>query len=371
MVTSAQRVSLLVLVCFALSSPVASAGFYRRIDDDLPPNSRVWAINDKGDIAGWIAVEGNNEEIGFVRPYATGVVQQFRLYRNGSYYKTEVRGINNNGLVIGYAWAANSNCKTTDYSGCTGFILPHGASAPTVIRRYVSAALIGTGHAVNDSGTFVGDYDCKSYPDCKLFPSIVGYRGSTALFKYSSDLVFPIGTQTNTTLPKFPIRIRPRGINNKGDIVGFYTAEGPPEHGFLHKADGTVACIQANNKDNGTDIFSINDAGVLAGQWRDVNGNFHGIRIKFERGKSYSLVELNVPNAFSTELSQINSWGGIVAYAKFCTAKDKQGNCSNTSYGNYLYCPTGADKNWCQFPTGVAAAEPPAIWKNAIACDAP
>jgi hypothetical protein len=74
----------------------------------------------------------------------------------------------------------------------------------------------------------------------------------------------------------------PFANNDLGVIVGFYTDEYVVPHAFLRKPDGEIISFDAPGAglgqylDQGTVAFSINDLGVIAGQYQDSNNVWHG-----------------------------------------------------------------------------------------------
>src|ERR1700733_9666286 len=70
--------------------------------------------------------------------------------------------------------------------------------------------------------------------------------------------------------------------NSEGVIVGSYTDKNVVPHGFLRTVDGHIISFDAPGAglgadlDQGTVAYSINDLGVIAGQFEDNNNVFHG-----------------------------------------------------------------------------------------------
>ena len=70
--------------------------------------------------------------------------------------------------------------------------------------------------------------------------------------------------------------------NSEGAIVGSYTDKNVVPHGFLRTVDGNIISFDAPGAglgaglDQGTVAYSINDLGVIAGQFEDNNNVFHG-----------------------------------------------------------------------------------------------
>jgi hypothetical protein len=87
--------------------------------------------------------------------------------------------------------------------------------------------------------------------------------------------------------------------NDAGTVTGFYTDESVVPHGFLRTRDGQFTSFDAPGAglgsmlDQGTVPYSINDAGVIAGQYEDPGNVFHG----FIRHHDGSFVSFDAPGA--------------------------------------------------------------------------
>jgi hypothetical protein len=85
--------------------------------------------------------------------------------------------------------------------------------------------------------------------------------------------------------------------NALGAIVGSYTDANVVPHGFLRSPAGTITSFDApgaglgSGLDEGTVAYSINTAGVIAGQYQDPSLAFHGFirqprRLVYERRRT-------------------------------------------------------------------------------------
>jgi probable HAF family extracellular repeat protein len=96
------------------------------------------------------------------------------------------------------------------------------------------------------------------------------------------------------------------GINNCGDVVGFYFDANGNQHGFLfNKKDGfkTIDVPGAA----ATSLFGINDERDVVGGWSDNSGILHGVLIRGEK-----LVPINFPGGVDTVAFGINNEGDVV-----------------------------------------------------------
>ena len=71
-------------------------------------------------------------------------------------------------------------------------------------------------------------------------------------------------------------------VNNRGFITGYYVTADTVSHGFLRSPDGKFTTFEDPDADttpgsfNGTAASSINDLGVITGNYFDANGFSHG-----------------------------------------------------------------------------------------------
>ena len=109
--------------------------------------------------------------------------------------------------------------------------------------------------------------------------------------------------------------------NHRGQIVGFYTDTNIVPHGFLRTPEGHIISFDAPGAGLGFDLnqgtvaYSINDSGVIAGQYQDSNYLFHGF-VRFRDG-SFSTFEAPGAGtgAFQGTLGlAINSEGDVTGY---------------------------------------------------------
>ncbi len=99
----------------------------------------------------------------------------------------------------------------------------------------------------------------------------------------------------------------PWSINPAGEITGWYTDSAGLTHGFVRAQDGTFSTFDAPGADvpsgvpctppvicsNGTQGGTINAAGIVAGQYVDTYGVFHG----FLRSPDGTITAFDAPNA--------------------------------------------------------------------------
>lgn len=130
------------------------------------------------------------------------------------------------------------------------------------------------------------------------------------------------------------------GINARGVTTGYYIDANNVYHGFLRTPDGKFTTFEAPGADttpgsyNGTSPNSINDLGVVTGEYWDASGFGHG----FVRTPGGEVTSFDVPGAGgygSTPLA-INIEGAIVGYYSD----------SNFAFHSFQRRPDGAFDTW-------------------------
>jgi uncharacterized membrane protein len=97
------------------------------------------------------------------------------------------------------------------------------------------------------------------------------------------------------------------GINNAGQIVGEYQPVGPGTNGFLYDS-GTYTSISVTGAVN-TQMRGIDNVGDMVGRYLDSAGSLHGLLIS--HGVQHFL---NAPGAASTYANGVNDRKRIVGY---------------------------------------------------------
>ena len=94
----------------------------------------------------------------------------------------------------------------------------------------------------------------------------------------------------------------PFGINNLGQVVGWFGNNNGDDHGFLRNPDGTISTFDAlGSSVLYTRLFGINDSGVMVGEYREAQefglmisaqGSLRGkpARFRFDERPRYQLI---------------------------------------------------------------------------------
>jgi probable HAF family extracellular repeat protein len=271
----------------------------------------AFGVTNKLDITGfWL--DSSGIENGFVGP-ADG--SDYTTFNDNPTGGTQPRGINKQGLITGIDDVGSGN--PVDY-------IPYVRSTDGTITDVTmnGAPLNYLVQGINKTGVFTGSYEDQS-------GNILGYTGQNA--QYSNGITLP-GITT--------IAVAGRGINNKGDIVGWYEDANGLQHGFL--LSGGVATT-IDNPNGTTNLEGINNKGEISGLYTDSSANRHGFIYNIKKQK---FTELTVPGSTFVEVWGLND-NGVVAI---------DGENSSSVFVGYLYCPKAS---LC--PGGGAARSVPVV----------
>src|SRR5262245_53222364 len=192
--------------------------------------------------------------------------------------RTVATGINNRGDVVGYYVTPDG--RGHGFLWADGEFITIDAADPT---QFVTL------HGINDRGDIVG---------------LAGFEG----FVLSDGVFTSIQTPNGQDVVPFD-------INNRGDIVGYYSAgPGIGNVGFLMEADGSFHTFAPRAF---TLIQGINEAGDMIGVWGDIGG--HGVSID----KKGVVTFFDIPNAQFTLPRDISGTGAIVGTVSFASSADR------------------------------------------------
>ncbi len=95
------------------------------------------------------------------------------------------------------------------------------------------------------------------------------------------------------------------GMNNLGQVVGFYYDSAGQGHGFL--SNGKQFTTIDPPGATFTELASVNDAGVVGGEYAGTDGIYHGF--SYQNGK---FTRIDFPNSTGTFVSSVNLFGDVV-----------------------------------------------------------
>lgn len=193
----------------------------------------VSSINDSGQIVGSSVAAGGH---GFL--YSNGAFTD--IYFPGS-FQTAATGINNAGQIT----------VSVDFEG--SFVLSNGIFTPIVVPGTTQSVVVASG--INNAGQIVGSF---------------GFADDVQGFLDTNGVVMTF---------RFPgaIRTYPSGINDSGEIVGYYQGTEAAYHGFIYR-DGIFTTFDLPFAPSflGTQTADINNAGQIVGDFADASSTIHG-----------------------------------------------------------------------------------------------
>jgi probable HAF family extracellular repeat protein len=174
---------------------------FKSIDFPGAASTQAFGINERGDVVGAYTDTGGNSH-GF--KLSDG---KFRSIDFPDAIFTAARGINDDGEVVG----GFENINET--GGAHGFVLRNGKFTQVDFPGSAHSGILG----INEGGDFTGSYDLGDVN------TGIGYFTRHQQFKS-----FEVPGSA-------PLSTGPHGINDDGQVVGFYTDGANPNvtHGFL------------------------------------------------------------------------------------------------------------------------------------------
>jgi probable HAF family extracellular repeat protein len=283
------------------TQPAHAKFIFRNIINFRDPTfNQELGINNFGTIAGYFgsgAAGHPNKGYTVVPPYTRG---HFTNENFPGSVQTQVTGINDlfrnrSGVTVGF-WSntnlgvgMDSNFGFVDFRG--HFINvnnPKTGTTPPVFNQ-----LLG----VNNNNIAVGFYTDANGANHGYTYTI---RGGT----FSGDINDPnagTGTGQGTTAA---------AINNKGQIVGFYTDKNGVTHGFfLRRGVFTTIDIPASTS---TQLLGVNDHELAVGDYVDAAGVMHGLLYNLLNGNFLTLDDPQA--ATSTTINGINNKNELVGF---------------------------------------------------------
>jgi hypothetical protein len=164
---------------------------------------------------------------------------------------TQVLGINNSKVAVGFYNDANSNAHGFSYTVSSGQFKP---------------VTIGAATAVAVTGINNLDLICGFYTNEK--GRTLGFiKSLTAVGAIS----FAVPNSANTQF---------LGVNDQAEAVGFYEDNKGIDHGVIYnKTNGTWMQVDAPGGVNGTVLNGLNDKNQIVGFYTDAAGNVHGLLV--------------------------------------------------------------------------------------------
>lgn len=274
---------------------------FQTFDDPVEPTfNNLLGINDSGLIAGFYGSgsAGDPNKGYLLTQSRTFIAVDFPPTPQNPAMQTQLTGLNDRGVVVGYFYNTNNGVPVDDQFG---FYVKNGVF--TEVNNPQTPGLFGNPSppsgvlienqlvGVNDHNIAVGFYNDTS-------GNSHGYTYNIKTGTFSANIDDPSGVSTVTA-----------AINNAGNLAGFYTDAGGTIHGFVDR-HGTFTTVDAPNATE-TELLGLNDHGIAVG-FDVVNGVTHGIIYNSKKG---TFTTLDDPNASGlTIFNGLNDKGDIVGF---------------------------------------------------------
>ncbi|MBO0869569.1 MAG: CHRD domain-containing protein [Micromonosporaceae bacterium] len=321
-----------------LASFVQPDGYaFQTVDDKADPTfNQLLGINNDGVIAGYFGSGAQGQPN-----------KGYTVRRNGSVFQdenfpgsvqTQVTGLNNSGVTVGFMSSMNNADAVNDNIGwyaANGRF--HRVAFPTADNANPPVnQLLG----VNDGGTAVGFYvDAAGNSHGYTFDinrgrfhtvalagatsgtaAAVNDRGDVAGFFTGADGVTSGFLQAGgrTTVLSYPnaTATQALGVNDNDEVVGVYqtgTGAGAQMHGFTWTVKQSFLTVDDPNGTGTTTINGVNDAGTLVGFYVDGGGNTHGLLASVQHTPATRHLTLNPMPQGSVTLSR-DAQNNLVAH---------------------------------------------------------
>src|SRR5919204_3508802 len=271
---------------------------YTTLDDPAAVNGTfATGVNAAGQVVGSYNDAGNTAH-GFI--YAGGGYANFNDPDAGNGGDTLADGINNLGQIVG---------TYINFPQEHGYI-KIGNGYPFIVYP-LNVNFVTEAHGINSIGEVVGEYVDNAgnshgfvyLRDLNVFATFAPSDATfpnTALNGINENGTLMVGEHGGAGVPEgflsfgsVYVRLRDpfaagnlgtnaKGVNDSGQVVGYYYDAGNHSHGFLYSGGtfGTYTTIDVGAR--GTFINGINDAGQMVGTYQDSNGHFHGFVGSFQ-----------------------------------------------------------------------------------------
>lgn len=228
-----------------------------RINDPNSPISStfVQGINNRGQVVGGYFVSNNSTSViinGFIFDGNNYVdLIEPNVVTTGILRQTLATGINDNGVVVGQ-FTGNANSFIYDNGVYTEFF----DDDPTILQT--------SAEAINNDGVIVGSLFVNNAlnPEQGIGPTQEGFIYNNGTFTIINDPNAAVNSEG--TIGSFGTVAT--GINNLGDIVGYYYDVTGITHGFFYR-DGNFTTIDYPGLASGEGTFlnGISDSGQIVG----------------------------------------------------------------------------------------------------------
>jgi hypothetical protein len=256
-----------------------------------PTFNQLLGINNQGQIAGYFGsgAKGHPNK-GYV--LNLGQVSSFTNENFPSGIQTQVIGVNDSGVSVGFYSTQNTKSMSNNNFGFYDWNGQfHSVNFPT---RNMAEPPVNQLLGVNNSDIAVGFY--------------MGAKGQAHSYAYSirSGWFHRIRVHGSTSTTA-------SGINNRGDIAGFYTGRAGVTRGFLLGAHGHLIRLTVPGSSS-TMAFGVNDQREVVGTYMVGSGN-NAKSFGFVWSQRTGFLTVNDPHGSgATTLNGINDAGDLVGF---------------------------------------------------------
>jgi hypothetical protein len=214
--------------------------------------------------------------------------------------QTQVVGINGNTppTTVGFFIDANGNNF--------GFFNQNGAFGPQVMNPNTGTGTVNQLLGVNNNNVAVGFYTDGNGVNHGYTFTIAGMSFSNPINDPNAGTMTGQGTTTT-------------GINNGGEIAGFYVDAMGNTHGFLDVGGTFMTVDDPNGNGTNTMLLGLNNNGQAVGSFVDVNGETQGLLFNIAADTFQTISDPNASatpafNVTGTTVNGINDQGNLVGF---------------------------------------------------------
>jgi len=259
--------------------------------------NQLLGINDDDVIAGYF---GSGAQGHPNRGYELWTPSTYRGENYPRAAQTQVTGLNNEGVTVGFWSTMNTSSMTNNNFGFYSVNGQyHNVNFPT---RNNASPQVDQLLGINNDGIAVGFYTNAQGGNR-------GYEYNIRTHQFTR--VFSPGWTASTSL-KSP-SLTATGINNHGDVAGFYSKTSSQVDAFLRLADGQFITLAVHGAAM-TQAFGINDSDEVAGTYTDGSGN-SAKTSGFVWTQSGGFTTINDPQGIgATTINGIHNHGDLVGF---------------------------------------------------------
>jgi hypothetical protein len=214
--------------------------------------------------------------------------------------QTQVVGINSNTPPTTVGFFINGN--GTNF----GFFNQNGTFGPQVMDPNTGTGTVNQLLGVNNNNVAVGFYTDGNGVNHGYTFTIAGMSFSAPINDPNAGTMTGQGTTTT-------------GINNSGEIAGFYVDAMGNTHGFLDVGGMFMTIDDPNGNGTNTMLLGLNNNGQAVGSFVDMNGETQGLLLNITADTFQTISDPNASaapafNVTGTTINGVNDQGDLVGF---------------------------------------------------------